>query len=268
MINKIFENQLMEIEGILRNIYVFNGVLKFIVLVLFFSILAITFMVPYYYSVVPALFLTVLLTLRTRNKGLVANVTKKYKSLDERLDTAYDNKNRRPNFVLESLLREVSNDLRNVSTGMFFSPKKTMVYVLMAVVLSGILLLMGVTDFKGVDIGLSKFLDPNYQAESTEGSSNTGHASMGGSISGGIDTNPDIYGSSSVAKIKGEDIEMEIHPEYNTGSGASEFEDPSETGGSSPIDVTGSPAELYSENIPVRMEELVRKYFEKISEEE
>jgi len=64
-------------------------------------------------------------------------------------------------------------------------------------------------------------------------------------------------------------MELEIHPEYGEGG---DF-DMEETEGQEKIDeirdgfTEATAAESYTENIPVELEGVVRKYFEKLTEE-
>ena len=82
----------------------------------------------------------------------------------------------------------------------------------------------------------------------------------------GEEDNKDIYGAPSSARLEGRDVKMEVHPEYG---GEVEIRDVEEQAASKSFKM---PEEIQSagtpEQEPVEYEEIIKKYFEKLSQEE
>jgi hypothetical protein len=83
---------------------------------------------------------------------------------------------------------------------------------------------------------------------------------FGGGV--GEDSNPDIYGEASSAKIAGKDIYMEVHPEYGGEIEIKNVEQ-KKIGGEFTGDLRGKSAEI-PEQDPVEYRELIKKYFQSL----
>ena len=249
----------------------FFVMLIFLIAFLVFSVIGIDF--QWAFAVALVGFAVILIKNKSRLSAL-RTLESGNPKLREKLRTAHDNKGT-DNVIVASLVEDVSKDLKAFDNSAFFDVKKTSTYIFLSILLVFLLLSMMFVGFEGLDISIIL-----GSSSSSGGGTGGGGSGAGGSGSGGAgeDTDPqgglgsasaDIYGAPSIAIIEGQEIEMEIHPEYGGESGLNEEESTSSEAveGIRNSFVYGSAAESYSENIPVQLEEVVRAYFEKVTAE-
>jgi hypothetical protein len=248
----------------------FFVMLIFLIALLVFSLIGVDFQ----WSFAVALLGFVIILLKNKSPlSALKTLEEGNPGLREKLRTANDNKGK-SNVIVDSLVEDVRKDLKSFDNSAFFDVKKTSSYIFLSIILVFLLLSMMFVGFEGMDISIML-----GSSSSSDGASGGGGSGAGGSGSGGAgeDTDPqgglgsasaDIYGAPSIAIIEGQEISMEIHPEYGGESGVG-----GESTSSEAVNVIrssfvyGSAAESYSENIPVQLEEVVRSYFEKVTAE-
>lgn len=275
-----FEERLHHNLDTIWDIALFNYALLFITSFLVFGVVSVLLGFLVYYGAIPAVILVSTIFLRRRRvENHIRTVEKGNPILEERLSAAYDNIEN-DNFIVRGLVREVCSDLNKVKTDSFLNMSKIKRYVGISIICVFILLFLLLSGYEG--LGLGGFLG---SGSGGDGGGNQGTGSGSGAGGGGmgeegdspttqqtsIGQGPpqDIYGDSSIAQIEGDELELEMHPEYGEG-GDFDFEDDERRGNIENI-VNGftqaTVAETYSENIPVEMENVVRNYFEKLAEE-
>ena len=279
MIHDKFIEEVSEGRGLVKKIYLFEIMLPSAIAFLVFAILFIFFKTEFYYSAIPTAFVVAFLVFRKFRENPLRALERANPNLRERLRTAYDNR-REDNFIVRDLMRDMSRELLNINTERLLNFQRTTVYISIIIVLIFILLLLTFMNFEGLGPILG-------EPSASSGGGAGGGGGVGTDSSGGggrgesssEETSPqsgagggeatDIYSDRSVARIEGEELELELHPEYG---GENEIGE-EETGGQGAVNevretfVQSTAAESYTENIPTRLEEIVRNYFQKLTEE-
>jgi hypothetical protein len=208
-----------------------------------------------------------------RHYDPVRSIEKGNPALRERLSAAYDNRSKE-NLVVRELVKEVAYDLENVNTGAFLDRGRTNAYVVASIIIVFILLSLLFAGFEGLNLG------GLMGGSGGSGGSSQGKGSGGGGGGGGQagesessqeetvgqGSSQNIYGDSSIARIEGQELELEIHPEYGETEG---FDMGGDGEGISGMEgyVQATAAETYGENLPVELEGSIRRYFEKLTED-
>lgn len=277
MLKEKLEEQISDLLRSLWDISIFYYALLFVLLLLASSIALITFKIPYIYAFIPAGIATVFVYLRQRGADHIRDLERGNTSLRERLRTAYDNRFR-DNVIVNDLMRGVIGDLKEVNTDTFLNLRRTTIYVVASIVLVFLLLLLQFTGFGGFDLP--------FIGDSTKGGLGGGGQSPGGGSGGGgsggsgeDQSSPEnsvgqsqageIYSDRSIAQIEGEEMQLELFPEYGgeTEIGEEGAQNQEAINEIQNRYVQSTAAQSYSENIPTQLEEIVRKYFEKLTEQ-
>ncbi len=259
-------------------INLFRYTVMFITLLLLNSLLLFLAGIWIYASLFPALIIVMIIyLLEKRHVDPLIKMEEGNPALEERLRAAYDNRGR-DNVIVHSLIREVNCELNDLDEEAFINMRRVSTYVGVSVVVVFILLSLLFTGFKGFSLGalLGSGGGGGGDGMTGEGS---GTGQGGGGLSGQGETQSseetsigqgppkDIYGEPSIARIEGQDLELEMHPEYG------EYGDFDMDGSTDRVEeirsgfIQGTATESYTENIPMELESMVRKYFEKLTEE-
>jgi hypothetical protein len=214
----------------------------------------------------------------TRGNNALKEMIRGNPRLRDRLEAAYDNRDRE-NIITRDLIRDVNFELSNIRTDVFVDVKKAGAYItisIIAVFLLISLLFLGFEGFglPGLFAGSGGGGSGGTEGEGSGtgagggGTSGTGDVESSQDTSMGQGSSDDIYGDSSIASIDGEERELEMHPEYGEHG---DFDFDGSEGGENVDEikdgyVQATAAESYTENIPIELEETVRKYFEKLTE--
>lgn len=262
--------------------------------------------IDYVYALVPvAVYMLVRLFTAVRERRTIEKVSGKYPSLDCRLQTAYEYRNK-PNLIAERLVDDVSGRMDKVRSSSFVSGKEISLRVFMIIFLLFVFLSASFIDIKGAGLRLRE--DLMKQLEEMDlpldgGGEGQDRFSLGGSNSersnysnkddenkiGGISGgnvpgfnegplpgagggagesgNEDIYGAPTSVRIEGRNIEMEVHPEYGGQIELPEPDDFDRVDAESTVFQDIESARTPDQE-PVEYEEVIRKYFEKLTEEE
>jgi len=273
-----FEERIHENLIKMRKISLFRYALIFITSLLV-SFLALFILGMWIYAAfIPAcLIVGVLYLLGRRYLTPIRDMERGNPVLEERLRTAYDNQER-DNIITRGLVREVSYDLTDVSSDAFINMKRVNTYVAVSIIVVFILLFLLFAGFGGLGLGGLFGGGGGGGSGGVQGEgSGTGGGGGGLSDVGEMESSQEtsigqgppenIYGDQSIAQIDGQDMELEMHPEYGE---YGDFDMEGGEGGAEEIRkgfVQATAAESYTENIPVELEGVVRKYFERLAEE-
>ena len=261
----------------MRKISLFRYALIFITSLLVAFLILFILGVWVYLAFIPAcLIVVVLYLLGRRYLNPIKEMERGNPVLEERLRTAYDNREK-DNIITRGLVREVSYDLNDVSGDAFINMKRVNTYVAVSIIVVFILLFLLFAGFGGLGLG-GLFGAGGGGRGGTQGEgSGTGGGGGGMADVGDMESSQEtsigqgppenIYGDQSIAQIEGQDMELEMHPEYGE---YGDFDMRGDEGGADEIRkgfVQATAAESYTENIPVELESVVRKYFERLAEE-
>ena len=298
--------RLEEVRKVVSKLKLFTLALDSIIVFILSSIFFVLFGIEPVLAIIPSLIYFILRSISVVRDGRDRNViekriTQRYPSLDERLQTAYDNRER-SNLIINRLISDVSQRMDNISYSSFVESKNISLKVFMIIFLLFALLTINFFHIREVSLNfqkdLSKFIDTALSTstendkgffgnrdewEMSKESSKNEQEKIGGEsggkipgfsegpipgMGGGAGETPggDIYGAPSSARIEGQDIEMEVHPEYG---GEIDIKDVNEEVNAVEFKL---PEEIKSSYIPeqepIEYEEIIRRYFEKLSCEE
>jgi len=278
---KFFKRQVRDMSRYLKELDIIMILLKLIFFFFLFFLLLIVFRLPFLSDFpVPAVaagfsIVAVIINLyRERETDTIHRVEQRYRFMRERLTTAMDNLFEN-NEIVESLINDVSRDFAKVSVSSFLNLRKVTIYSIFSIVLALIILIATFVGFEPIDFSLIFSGVGGVGSGSGFGSSGSGGGAGEavtnptiGSFAGSSDSS-DIFGVKSVAKLGNEEITFEIHPEYGDGPSIRNSGELRSSGGSEEsLDASGIAAESFRENIPEKHEDIVRKYFEKVAEED
>jgi len=230
-------------------------------------------------------------------------IVKKYPSLDERLQTAFDNQ-LKPNLITDKLIAYVASEMSSISYSAFFGAGRITLSVISVTIL--LFAAPTVIKYKEAVVSLPKTISNQFNDYFFPGNDNGGGSdtmSMGGGkewergnhsnkketekIGGayggkapgfsegplagtgggtGETDNQNLYGAPTSARIEGQNVKMEVHPEYGGEVDIEDTRKPSDTRSFNPLESVDSAASDRSQD-PVEYEEVIRSYFKKLSSE-
>ncbi len=256
------------------------------------------------YAVIPTVaFFIVKFIMIITDKHVLEKVVKKYPSLDERLQTAFDNQ-AKPNLITDKLIAYVANDMTSISYSAFLGAGRIALSVVAVTAL--LLTAPAVVKYKDAVFSLSNGISNQFNDYFFPGNgdgSGSDTMSMGGGkdwnqssygnkqetqkvgggpggmapgysegplagMGGGTgeNDNQNIYGAPTSARIEGENVKMEVHPEYG---GEVSIEDttqpPSDIRGQVPGEIESASSDTSQD--PVEYEEVIKNYFDRLSQE-
>jgi len=272
-----FEDRIHNTLDMVWDISLFNYALLFITAFLVSALILIFFGFDYVLAFVPATIIVIFEYVHgKRGFKPIRTIEKGNPRLRERLSAAYDNKDK-DNFIVRELVREVGYDLNNINTEKFVDLKRTNFQIIVSIIAVFLLLFLLLSDFEGLGLPDIMGFSGGGTGDSTSdttggtggGSGNAGDVETGQTLTAGIGTPQSIYGDSSMARIEGEDMELEIHPGYGEGGDfdSEKDEDQEKVEEIKDTYAKATAAESYTENIPVELEGVVRRYFEKLAED-
>ncbi|MBN2014888.1 MAG: hypothetical protein JW778_06885 [Candidatus Altiarchaeota archaeon] len=292
--------RLTEVKRLAFKINLLGTILNSLIVFLVFAVILRLFGIAAIIAACPAIIYAIIgLMYRLHKLNLINSVIKSYPALDERLQTAYDNR-RTHNVIVDSLIKEVSKKMDDVRYSSFLNTNELMSRAIIAIVLVFVFLSINFINIEDLGFNLRGFIDKDLidRIEDFTGfdiqPDDSFHASederfetkhkvedemVGGDIGGelpGVNEGPipgfgggtgeeggsDIYGEESSAKIAGKNMDMEMHPEYG---GEIEIKDVGEERlkGEFAGDLKGKSAEI-PEQDPVEYRELIKAYFQSL----
>lgn len=294
--------RLREVRWLISKLKFFTIAVDSIIVFILSSILLLFLGFELILALLPSLIYFILrLILMIRDRTVMEKIICRHPFLGERLQTAYDNRER-SNLIVNRLLSGVSHQMDNIPCSSFVELKGLFLKVFVIIFLLFTLLTINFFHLKELGLDFQKdlmgFIDTPLVTSTGNNKGFLGNAGewekdkerleeeedkiggeSGGKIPGfgegpipgsgggaGETTSGDIYGAPSSARIEGQDLEMEVHPEYG---GEIEIKDVGRE-----VDAEGFklPEEIKAastpEQEPVKYEAVIRKYFEKLSWEE
>ena len=278
---------------------IFNALIVFLVFAIIFRVFGISAILGVFPAMIYAL-LHFIFSLQRVN--VVKSVVSGYPSLDERLQTAYDNRNS-SNIIVDSLIKEVARRMDDVRYSSFLSMQQLTSRMIVAVLLIFIFITINylnpealwpdlykyidrgmldqIEDLTGMKITQGDGFDSNdddkfgsrEKVEEDKIGGNSGGklpgvnegpiAGFGGG--GGEDDNSNIYGDSASVDVAGKKkVEMDLHPEYGGDIQIKNVQDRKVADDTS-TPLTGKSAEA-AEQDPVEYRELIKKYFQSLQD--
>jgi len=266
-----------------------------------FSVMLTIFDVNVLYGLAPTAVYALSAFFRSMIKSnVIETIEKRNQGLEEKLRTAYDNRDR-GNLVVEDLLSGVSNEMENVETSSFLDSRRLTTKVAASIALVFLMLAITAMDFRGmasnlIDInglmrgvgeamrergieyeslagGPDRWEGSNLTTEKEEEKygTETGGERPGFNIGpnlgagGGVGTedSSDIYGQASSAAIEGQNVDLNLRPDYG---GEIEIKEEGDEQANSATGLEGAEAAETCDECAVgpEHEELVKRYFEKI----
>jgi len=295
-------DKLKEAKIVFLGLRAYKLLLDFIIGFLIVAVLLQLLGVSMILAVAPAaLYFIVQLFREGRKINIIRHLETSYGGLRERLSTAYDNR-AGSNLIVEDLMNDVSVRLEDVETSSFVESKALTSRTVATVVLTFILLTVTVLNIRGLILGVinentdlsnavnnakerygnefqammgQRWEGSNWSAENEEeklgaqpGGSRPGYGQ--GPIPGtgfgvGSESSADIYGKASAASIEGKNIDFQLHPEYG---GNIEIRESDGRVSANDFAITNVESADTCTDCAVgpEHEEIVRRYFEKISE--
>lgn len=289
--------RLDELRRFAAELNLFLTILNSLIVFLVFAIVLRLVGVFSIFAVTPAfIYMTVSLILHLRKINVIKSVVSNYPTLDERLQTAYENRNNR-NIIVDSLIKEVARYMDEVRYSSFVSMQQLTSRVIISNLLIFVFLSLNyinidelsflripndvldrIEDLTGLDIYSGNNFAPgedNTFATKNKVKEDIVGGNIGGQLPGvnsgpipgfgggtGEEGNPNIYGDPSAASIEGKNIDMQLHPEYG---GEIEIKNVNQKKKSiESFEEIESKAAAAAEQDPVEYRELIKKYFESL----
>jgi hypothetical protein len=292
-----------ELKGLAVKLNLFVTLFNALIVFLVFAILFRVFGISAILGIFPAMIYALLHFIFSLQKvNVVKSVVTGYPSLDERLQTAYDNRNS-SNIIVDSLIKEVARRMDDVRYSSFLSMQQLTSRMIVAVLLIFMFITINYINIEDLGLDLNKYINKDLlnQIEDLTGMKITqgdgfdsndndkfgakekiNEDKIGGSSGGklpGVNEGPisgfgggagesdasKIYGDPSALKIEGKNIGMDLHPDYGGDIQIKNVQDKKPTEDSSVSALEGKSAEA-AEQDPVEYRELIKKYFQSLQD--
>jgi MFS superfamily sulfate permease-like transporter len=264
--NEIFAIQINKLHSAMQKNDILESIIMGLCLFLVSSVICTLLAISIWIGIILAIILTTITLIRKFNSNFIQRIAKKHPELDEQLLTAYENQNVN-NPIITALLVDTCKNLFFLDITDLVDKKRIALYIGVSIIASSFLLFMTFTGFQP-DIRFPHLSESTEIIENNENKQNETDSFIHHTapLLAGLGANEDIYGEEQYIKVKHKNLELEIYPSY-------EFTDEqtksrsAKTSKSSVVRV-GEPTsqKLYSQQIPLRLEAVVRTYFEKIAD--
>lgn len=283
---KEFKKVLNDVTLTLTDIFLFDLMLNAVIVFLaVYFVLAIFSFYPLSAIGASAIYL-IFAGIKKFRQNKLELVESKYPHLREKLKTSADYI-KEDNEVIRQLQEEVKHDVQDVRSSSFLDIDNTIFKTILTVLLSFLIIYVSAINFVVMDTDQFILEKADALKKAIEGGEGgTADSGTNGDLAGGVPagqvlngdaknalsmanvTNTDIFGKKTMAKLGEDQIEMELKTnnyELNLRQEGEvqdkTFEDTFPAG----IEAVGS--ELYEESIATDERELVKKYFDKLSQE-
>ncbi len=253
------------------------------------------------FGIFPAIFHFVSrISKKSTDERAVEKVCKTCPEMDEKLKTAYDNKGG-SNLIVNKLINEVSNEVDALEVSRFLNTKKISLKIFAVIACTFLFMLLSTFNFSIYALGINPLnllsgINPQFSQGTitSQGQSNPNDweesnysnkeeqerlgGEGGGQVPGfskgpipgtgggaGSEEGSDIFGEKSSAKISGQDVKMQIHPEYG---GEIDIKEEKMQKFSQDVSITDAKGSELPNDEPLEYEEIIRRYFEKLLSEE
>ncbi len=262
---KPFFRLLREINFTFGNIILFSNILSAIIIFLgAYLLLALIRFYPLI-AIIPAICFLIIDSYNRIRKKHYREVEEAYPNLNEKLRTAADNLYKE-NPIVNELQREVIDDVKHVKVASFINQRSTSYKILTCVILCFGILFISTFNI-GFDINLLVEKPSDY-SYNMRGGNLTGSGKAGDERSAGGETSEDIFGEPEVAELGQELFDFSISASgYEINLDDIQEVERKEFQELFPgTDSIFTSAAVYEENIPKEQQEIVKNYFEKITE--
>ncbi|WP_319507911.1 hypothetical protein [uncultured Methanolobus sp.] len=215
-----------------------------------------------------ALILTFLIHRRDDRTGILILVEEKYPNLQEKLRTAYDNRET-DNIIVNDLLNAVSSGISKVQSSAFLKRRRlTLGLVLILVSASTLGIIMSNdfhTDFDPEDV-ITLLEDAGIIPQDEDTSGDLYDITDEASDEEGSGTE-DLTGETAIIVVEGTEVDLTLPP--GTGEGFSNQQEAEEADEdfdqSSPYEISIISSQAYYEELPEGYESVIRSYFEEMA---
>ncbi len=287
-----------ELNGLSKKMRVLDILINSTIIFLTGTVIMQFLAIPIFYAILPV-FAYIVFSIRDINRCCITidKISEKYPEIEEQIKTAYDNKDG-GDIIVRGLIRDVSRDMDNFRYSSFFETGRMTIRILAVIFLAFVLLSINFINFPDTnsilyrnwnflvnmgDLNLAvgdkdsrggdQWQIGNYTAPKEKeklGSESGGkqpgvsqgpEPGRGGGV--GEEPNREIYGAPSSAKIEGNDIKMEMHPEFG---GEIRIRDTSQGTNPDEFSISSIESAKTPEQEPVEYHEIIKRYFEKLVE--
>jgi len=247
-----------EIKKELFKIGIFQSLLHSIIVFLISFIILIPFTIKWFLAFVPAgMWFIGNLFYYTKKRNL-EYVESLFPLINEQLRTAKDNLGK-DNEIIRRLNQDVLEKARRIKTSFFINLKALNIAVVVIIALSFSIFFTSYFNINKINFKDFNFKDPADSFKKII----SGDKASGGSGEG---KNEDIYGKGSVAILGNNELNLQLNPS-GTELNPEDLKDPEKKNFDSafPQDIKSSAEANFKEDIPKENQEIVKKYFEKIT---
>ncbi len=283
----------------------FMAILESVIIFVFCAILLSLAQMSVALGILPAFaYLMLKLARIIRDRRVINTIVLKYPALDERLQTAYDNR-KESNILVERLIMDVSKKLDDLHSSAFMNGKGLFLRVFVIILLLFSLISINLVSIQQAGIHFRSYLENavNGFSNSDDGGG-SGTMSMGGGkdwnqssygnkketqkVGGGPggkapgysegplagkgggmgdNENQNLYGAPTSARIEGQNVKMEVHPEYGGEVDIQDTRKDSDARAYKVPEAIDSAASDPGQD-PVAYEEVIKNYFDRLSRED
>ncbi len=247
-----------EIKSELFKVGLFQSLINAIIVFLIFYILFLPFTIQWYFASVPALAWLILNLIYLTKKRNLEYVESLFPLVNEQLRTAKDNIHK-DNEIIRLLQQDVLQKAKRIKTSFFINFKALNISILIIIALSASIFSSGYININKINIQDFNFKNPIEGIKSITNSNNPAGSS-------GESPNDKIYGRESAAILGNNELSLELNPS-GTELNIEDLNDPEEKNFDTayPEDIKSSAEANFKEDIPKENQEIVKKYFEKIT---
>ncbi|WMW22712.1 hypothetical protein RE476_02515 [Methanolobus mangrovi] len=215
-----------------------------------------------------ALILTFLIHRRDDRTGILLLVEEKYPNLQEKLRTAYDNRET-DNIIVNDLLNIVSSGISKVQSSAFLKRRRLtlgLILILASASTLGIIMSNDIhTDFNPEDV-ITLLEDAGLLPQDEDTSGDLYDITDEGSDDDGSGTE-DLTGETAIIVVEGTEVDLTLPPGTGTGfSNQQEAEEADEDfDQSSPYEISIISSQAYYEELPEGYESVIKSYFEEMA---
>lgn len=220
----------------------------------------------FFLSLAFGLLLTFILHIRDDKRDTIDVVEEKYPALNERLSTAYDNREV-DNIIVADLRENVIRASTNVVPATFLNKKRMYIGLFSLMIAISLLTYVSVSEYRisSTPEDLKDLLDPLLPENEGDGSDLAVMEET--SDESGNQSSEDLLGEPSVVIVEGKQVDLTLPP--GTGTGFT----PGEQANTTPEDFLPSYAyeisvissSIYSEELPEGYESIIKQYFEEMA---
>ncbi len=247
-----------EIKTELFKVGLFQSLINALIIFLISYIILMPFKIQWFAAATPAILLFIINLLYLTKKRNLEYVETLFPLINEQLRTAKDNLNK-DNEIIRRLNQDVIEKAKRIKTSFFINFKALNISIIIVIALSLSIFSLSFININKIDFNDFNFKDPLSTLKQI-----TSNKPAGGSGESG---NENIFGKESVAILGNNELNLKLNPS-NTELNVEDLQDTEEKNFDTayPQDIKSSAEANFKEEIPKENQEIVKKYFEKITE--